>query len=110
MTTPNNAMTPLDEQIGRSVRAAREDRKLAQVDLARQMEARGVRVHNSLISQVEGGTRRLWFTEALAIAAILDLPVTDLIDYEERAAERELAELRARITELETRLGGRGAA
>lgn len=106
----NPAPVASDKQIGRSVRAAREAADITQVELSARMEARGVETHNSLLSQTELGRRRLYFTEALAIADSLGIDIAALTDWERMEVERELAELRERLAAAEERLAATRAA
>lgn len=86
------------------LRARREAAGLTQQQLAGQVNAAGYRMYQSTIAKIETGSRAIRLNDAVALAAALDLPLTDLLDDGDashravtaarilRAAERQLRE------------------
>lgn len=91
---------PSNTQIGRSVRALREQAGWTQEQLADRMHERGIELHHSSVSTTELGKRALSFPEALALADIFDVHLDSLVDFERIEAERKLAALRQQQLEL----------
>jgi len=83
----------------RGIRTWRELHGWSQTELAERMAARGHRWHQATVFKVEDGRRPVRLTEAVALAAVLDVPLTDLIgpDAPERVARFELASAAQRV-------------
>lgn len=64
---------------GRSVRAAREHAQWTQQQLSDALAKHGLRIDTSAITRIENGSRDPRLSEAEAIAAALDLPLSDLL-------------------------------
>ena len=60
-------------------RAIREKLGMTQAEVAKEMSARGLRMRQSTIAKIEAGQRPVRVNEAVTLAAILRVTVTDLI-------------------------------
>ncbi|MBM4653538.1 helix-turn-helix domain-containing protein [Rhodococcus hoagii] len=67
-----------DEAIGRRLERLRTDLGLSQGELSEKLRAAGVNWSQGTLSRVETGFRPMRFTEALAVAAVLDVEPADL--------------------------------
>jgi transcriptional regulator with XRE-family HTH domain len=74
----NGDVTTIDDIVRRNVATLRSKANLTQQALADEMLARGVPWTRETVAQVETTNRRLGFTEAIAVAASLDVPVARL--------------------------------
>lgn len=63
---------------GENVRKNRERKEMSQVDVAREMTARGWLWHQSTVYKIEHGTRRTEAFEVLDLAEILSVPMAHL--------------------------------
>ncbi len=72
---PNNG---IEEIMRRNVAVLRSKANLTQQGLADEMLLRGIAWTRETVAQVETTSRRLGFTEAIAVAACLDVPVARL--------------------------------
>jgi 8-oxo-dGTP diphosphatase len=96
---------PTPEQVfaGR-LREAREAHQMTQAELSRQLDAKhGVKIDPTSIARMENGKRMIRFNEAVAIADILDMRVTDLIQ-PENVTTMDPEELRAEVTRVQAEL------
>ncbi len=62
-------------QLGKRIRALREERKISQEELAGRAE-----IHRNYISQIEGGKRNVSFYYVVKIARALQVSPSKLID------------------------------
>ncbi len=62
-------------QLGKRIRALREERKISQEELADRAD-----IHRNYISQIEGGKRNLSFYNVVKIARALQVSPSRLID------------------------------
>lgn len=62
-------------QLGKRIRALREERKISQEELADRAD-----IHRNYISQIEGGKRNLSFYNVVKIARALQVSPSKLID------------------------------
>lgn len=65
---------------GKRIKAARIDKRMSQVELAKRLAAMGVRLERDSISRIEAGTRIVLDYELVAIAKTLEIPVIALVD------------------------------
>jgi transcriptional regulator with XRE-family HTH domain len=73
-----DASTGIEDIVRRNVAALRSKANLTQQALADQMLLRGIAWTRETVAQVETTNRRLGFTEAIVVAACLDVPVARL--------------------------------
>ncbi len=73
-----NGATTVEDIVRRNVATLRSKANLTQQALADEMLARGVAWTRETVAQVETTNRRLGFTEAIAVAASLDVPLARL--------------------------------
>lgn len=112
--TTRNEIEALDANIGRRIREIREAQHMPLIHVSMVMTAKfGFQTwkHATTPAKVEYGERALRLSEAVALASILGVPLTDLIDETaatgrgRNAAIRELRLMRnqvdKRITELQ---------
>jgi len=74
----NGDITSIEDIVRRNVATLRSKANLTQQALADEMLARGVAWTRETVAQVETTNRRLGFTEAIAVAASLDVPLARL--------------------------------
>lgn len=74
----NGDVTTIEDIVRRNVATLRSKASLTQQALADEMMARGVPWTRETVAQVETTNRRLGFTEAIAVAACLDVPLARL--------------------------------
>ncbi len=74
----NGDVASLDDIVRRNVATLRSKANLTQQALADEMLARGIPWTRETVAQVETTNRRLGFTEAIAVAAALDVPLARL--------------------------------
>jgi transcriptional regulator with XRE-family HTH domain len=74
----NGDVTNIEDIVRRNVATLRSKANLTQQALADEMLARGVPWTRETVAQVETTNRRLGFTEAIAVAASLDVPLARL--------------------------------
>lgn len=86
------------DRFGSRVRLVREARGLSQRELARLLTEAGYRIDASAITRVERGERAARLPEAVAIAAVLETTVGELLGESDAPASRRLAGLRASAT------------
>ena len=78
-TAPHErGLTSIEDIVRRNVAALRSKANLTQQGLADEMLARGIAWTRETVAQVETTNRRLGFTEAIAVAACLDVPLARL--------------------------------
>ncbi|MBT8163357.1 helix-turn-helix domain-containing protein [Arthrobacter sp. GN70] len=94
--------TPLPSDIfARRLRTERERRKISQAELARRMaQVLDSNVDPSAVTRIEQQTRAVRLDEAVAVAAVLDVPIAALLadpdaDRNEALKQQYLAELAA---------------
>ncbi len=73
-----NGATSIEDIVRRNVATLRSKAQLTQQALADEMLTRGVAWTRETVAQVETTNRRLGFTEAIAVAASLDVPLARL--------------------------------
>lgn len=101
---------------GRLLRQLRQARGWSMREVAEQMEGYGYHWHQSVIAKIETGQRPLRLNEALDLAALHGVPLTDLVvpppagDGSSEAAEREMEALAAAISTAEERAAVAAAA
>ena len=85
------------------MRTWRELHGWSQTELAERMQDRGHRWHQATVYKVEDGRRPTRLAEAVALADVLDVPLTNLIgpDAPERVARFELARAARRVKEAQ---------
>lgn len=107
------------ERVRQNVKHLRESRYLSQADLASQLARRGVPgMHPQTIAKIESGTRALKFTEAVQLAAVLEVQLdalayagddaVQLFEMEQAAADVNWAldEAKSALSRLELVLDG----
>ena len=65
---------------GRNIRAAREEMKLSQEQLAARMQVEGVPLTQKAISRIESGDRVVADYELMLFSVILRRPICELLD------------------------------
>ncbi|BDT96991.1 helix-turn-helix domain-containing protein [Nocardia sputorum] len=99
-----------DRAVGKRLEVLRIRLGLSQEQMSERLRAAGVNWSQGTLSRVETGQRAMRFTEALEVAAALNIDATELAPdgggfvYLARKVRRELAEHEAAIREAETRL------
>ena len=68
--------------IGGRVRKIRKRKKMSQLQLSNKLELLGVYVCRGSISRIEDKVRTVTDIEMCAIARVLDVPLTELIEYD----------------------------
>jgi len=98
---PGGVTDEVEHTFRRGVRTWRELHGLTQTELAQRMEERGHRWHQATVYKVEDGRRPTRLAEAVALAEVLEVPLTHLIgpDAPERVARFELARATQRAKE-----------
>jgi transcriptional regulator with XRE-family HTH domain len=92
-----------DRRFGQRLRALREERGMSQQALVTLLCELGITSwHQTTVGKVEVGTRPVRLVEALAVAAVFDLTVDELLEDPdtERARSRRARQLLARRSEL----------
>jgi transcriptional regulator with XRE-family HTH domain len=92
-----------DRHFGQRLRALREERGMSQQTLVALLGERGITSwHQTTVGKVEVGTRPVRLAEALAVAAVFDMTVDELLQDpdSERARSRRARQLLARRSEL----------
>lgn len=97
--------TSAEDHFAANLRLLRDHRGLSQESLAKQMTDRGYKWGQATVYKIEKGERRMQLGEALAVAAILEVPVDkmaagtgDIVMLSKiRTARAELADLRERL-------------
>jgi transcriptional regulator with XRE-family HTH domain len=92
-----------DRRFGQRLRALREERGMSQQTLVTLLEGLGITSwHQTTVGKVEVGTRPMRLAEALAVAAVFDMTVDELLEDpdSERARTRRIRQLLARRSEL----------
>ena len=87
----------------RGVRTWRELHGWSQTELAQRMGDRGFPFHQATVYKLEDGQRPTRLAEAVALAEVLEVPLTNLIgpDAPERVARFELARAARRVKEAQ---------
>lgn len=78
MTTGEHHRSEQAQWFGENIRKNRERKEMSQVDVAREMTARGWQWHQSTVYKIEHGTRRTEAFEVLDLAEILGVPMAHL--------------------------------
>ncbi len=73
-----SSVTGIEDIVRRNIAALRSKANLTQQGLADEMLVRGIPWTRETVAQVETTNRRLGFTEAIAVAACLDVPIARL--------------------------------
>lgn len=68
-----------DQEFGRRVAAARKQVELSQRALAELLGKRGISIDSAAVSRIENGQRSARLEEAVGIAEVLSLPITELM-------------------------------
>jgi transcriptional regulator with XRE-family HTH domain len=68
-----------DGAFAQCLRAAREAARLTQQQVADKMSGRGYPMRQNTISTIEGGSRLVWLGEAVALADIVGVSLTELL-------------------------------
>jgi DNA-binding XRE family transcriptional regulator len=107
MAEKNEEPTAAEREFVSAMTTARVNRSISQTTLASQMRDLGVEIEQVSISRIESGHRSPRLGEAIAIAAVLDIPLLAAArrDRDSRLVEavREHARLRAQFDEDEAR-------
>lgn len=61
---------------GKNIQATRKDKKLTQEELAIQLQIHGLNHTRTTIAKIENGFRQITDVELLAIANVLDVPIS----------------------------------
>ncbi|WP_402843721.1 helix-turn-helix domain-containing protein [Microbacterium sp. GXS0129] len=89
----------IDQNIGRNMRAQREQLGISQSELARQLTDIGIAgMHQTTIARIESGSRSLRAAEAIAVARVLNVSIDQL------AQSKELVRMRWWVTILMERV------
>ncbi len=75
---PESPIRSVNEVVSRVIKQRRARLDLSQTELARRMRSQGFNWHQATVNRTEAGERPLRLDEALAIAALLGLPMGDL--------------------------------
>ena len=75
---PNEGTTGVEDIVRRNIATLRAKVGLTQQGLADEMLLRGIGWTREIVAQVETTNRRIGFTEAIAVAACLDVPLARL--------------------------------
>jgi len=102
---PDESPNSPEDHFAANLRLLRDHRELSQESLAKQMTERGYRWQQATVYKIEKGERRMQLGEALAVAAILGVPVDrmaegtgDIVALSKiKKALAELADLRQRL-------------
>lgn len=76
----DNEAPNADQLFGQAVVRARQARELSQRAFADKLTTAGMTVDASAVSRIEKGTRSVRLNEALTIADVLDVDLTELVD------------------------------
>ena len=68
------------ENFARSLRGAREDRGMSQERIAKEMNTRGFKFHQSTVNKIETGERKVNVEEAFELAKVVGIPLTLLFE------------------------------
>ena len=68
------------ENFARSLRGAREDRGMSQERIAKEMNTRGFKFHQSTVNKIETGERKVNVEEAFELAKVMGIPLTLLFE------------------------------
>lgn len=79
---------------GKRIQEARADLEISQRELAERLAERGLKLDPSAITRIEKGTRPVRVEEAVALAAVLDTRVSELLDEDWLTPEERLADHR----------------
>lgn len=85
----------VDRLIGGNVQQFRNAKKMSQAQLADAMTALGLQVAQQTILKIEKGTRPLRYSEAVAVAEALDVPLSALAPDRVTARERQNIDMAA---------------
>ncbi|ALG06823.1 helix-turn-helix domain-containing protein [Kibdelosporangium phytohabitans] len=72
-------MNAVDRVLRGNLLRLRVDRRLTQLDVASQMQARGHAWHQPTVYKVEAGLRRMFVSEAVALAEVLGVDLDLLL-------------------------------
>ena len=99
----------MDATFGRRIREERERRRWPQQHLATSLSALyGHAWHQTTVAKVEAGERPVKLAEAVALAALLHMPLGDLLDDDAAPAERPNVDLAvAELARLESQIARR---
>lgn len=67
-----------DIPLGKNIRSIRKQKKLTQMDVVRELELAGLGTTRSSYVKIEAGIQHIYASELIAIAEILDVPLTEL--------------------------------
>lgn len=67
-----------DIPLGKNIRSIRKQKKLTQMDVVRELELAGLGTTRSSYAKIEAGIQHIYASELIAIAEILDVPLTEL--------------------------------
>lgn len=100
--------TEFDKAVGARLRLERERRGISQDGLTTALRARGVPWHQTALSRTEIGERPLRLSEAVEVAAILAVPLDELIrdQFDGRRSQR-VARAIAELEHLHEDIGDR---
>ena len=68
------------ENFARSLRGAREDRGMSQERIAKEMNTRGFKFHQSTVNKIETGERKVNVEEAFELAKVVGIPLALLFE------------------------------
>jgi len=71
---------PRKNVVGFRVRKAREELKITQAELAARLQVSGIKIDRPAISKLETGNRPVTDIEIVAIARILKVPISWLVE------------------------------
>lgn len=71
-----------EERFGERIRELRQAAGISQADLARRMTASGFNMHQTQIAKIEKGTRSTPVGELTALAAVLGVPPSGLLEHD----------------------------
>lgn len=90
--TRQPATRPIDATFGARVRREREQQGMSQEFLAGALAVFGVDWHQTTAGRVESGARPARLAEAVAVAAVLGVPLSELIGERDAVRQRERLE------------------
>lgn len=67
-----------DIPLGKNIRSIRKQKKLTQMDVVRKLQLAGFDTTRSSYAKIEAGIQHIYASELIAIAEILDVPLTEL--------------------------------
>ena len=77
---PIICLMPRKNVVGFRVRKAREELKITQAELAARLQVSGIKIDRPAISKLETGNRPVTDIEIVAIARILNVPISWLFE------------------------------